>query len=421
MSAEERVPEVPEAQAGYEVDLADVLKLAGSQATEIGLARARLDEARARADSELFSFLPEFAPRIAFRRIDGRVQDTGGTFLDVDKQQAAGSIGLELTVRPVDALYRLEAARGHERAAAKTVDAATQTTLLRAAEGYFLLVAASARVRIAQDAVRAARELVQVEKGREEAGAGLPASVARAEARRAETDGGLANAESMVARQSALLVELVALDPMVVLVPRVDDASVPVRLVDASRKLNELIADAKKRRPELGAARAMLDASKAMRAHAGNAWLFPELRLGAAFGTLGDNFADLSQQEDCYAAVQWRIDFGILSRHSVAAARARQAQLVLEATGHAVARSVTTSYRRIGAAQARMRAARREIDAAAKTLDLVRARQAEGENRLLEVLDAQSALTRARTTLVIAVSEHNAAQYALLRAVGGPR
>ena len=99
--------------------------------------------------------------------------------------------------------------------------------------------------------------------------------------------------------------------------------------------------------------------------------------------------------------------------------RQDQAGLTLARLTNSVERSVVTARRRILAGQARIAAARREVEAATENLQLVETRRGAGAEILLTVLDAQSALTRAQTALVAAVAEHNAAQYALLRAVGG--
>ena len=118
-------------------------------------------------------------------------------------------------------------------------------------------------------------------------------------------------------------------------------------------------------------------------------------------------------------AALWSLDFGMGSRHAAAMQRQDQASLSLARLRNSVERSVVTSRRRVLAGRARIDAGRREVDAATENLQLVESRRRAGAEILLTVLDAQSTLTRAQTALVGAVAEHNAAQYALLHAVGG--
>ena len=57
---------------------------------------------------------------------------------------------------------------------------------------------------------------------------------------------------------------------------------------------------------------------------------------------------------------------------------------------------------------------------AEEAVQISQSRRAAGAALLIEELDAQEALIRARTELAEAMVEHNRAQYDLLRAVGGP-
>jgi outer membrane protein TolC len=109
------------------------------------------------------------------------------------------------------------------------------------------------------------------------------------------------------------------------------------------------------------------------------------------------------------------------ARHSANVERQRQTDLQVVGVRNRVAAAIVRLCSQIKAAAARVEAGAREVEAATETLALVQARQREGVDLLLHVLDAQAALSRARSRLVVAVSDHNIAQYSLLRAVGGAR
>jgi hypothetical protein len=146
------------------------------------------------------------APRIGYFRHEGLTQDTGGAFLDVDKQNAFAGTGVAVVLQPSDAICRSLAARRRADAASALYRANIDATLLRAADAYFVLAESHAREAIARDDMRAAQELLRVEQARQEAGAGLPAAVARARARVAEAEGRLEAARGEVQADTAELV-----------------------------------------------------------------------------------------------------------------------------------------------------------------------------------------------------------------------
>lgn len=419
----ERQGEAPPPQRRAQVrpiDLRSVLRLTGARAIAIRTARARAREAVELARAEEAGFLPEVAPVVSFFRHDGIIQETGGRFFSVGKQNTFAGGGVDLVLRPGETIYRSLAARRRAAEAAHGVVVSQHESALEAAETYFDLVAAHAKVRIAVDARAAAREFLSVETARLEQGAGLPASVARARARLAETERDLEVARQQTALVSARLVELLALDPGVVLVPRLEDAARSLGLREADRPLPELLARAAARRPELAAAQAAVEAAEAEVARTGHGWLIPELRVGTTLGGFGPNFGGLEDQATFHAALQWRLDFGLPSRYGAAVERARRVRLRLLGLQHAVSSDVVRARSRVHAGRARVRAARQEVASAEEALKLIRTRRERGADLLLKELDAQAALTRAHTALAVAIADLNAAQYALLWAIGGP-
>jgi outer membrane protein TolC len=400
------------------IDLATTLRLAGAASIEIELARSRAREAAFNADAEEASMWPYLVTGGSFNSTDGRDQITPGQFITVDKQSTYLGVGAELVFDP-DTIYTSLAARQRGKAASHALTATTNTTLLRAAEAYFALVASHSRIQIAAEALQVAQEVLGVATSRLEAGAGLPASVARARALVAQTEGDLEAARGEAEIDSALLVEVLQLEARLSLTPRLEDASAPIEFIPASEPVQTTLDRALANRPELSAAAFELEATQAESDLTGTGWLIPELRAGASFGGFGPDLGDLGDQENYYVAALWTLDFGMGSRHAASLQRQDQATLTLARLRNAVERSVITAHRRILAGRARIAAARREVEAATENLSLVVSREGAGAEILLTVLDAQSTLTRAQTALVSAVAEHNAAQYALLRAVGG--
>ncbi len=405
----------------FPIDLETALRLAGKQAVPIQLARSRAREAGHVASEALTRVLPELRPIVSLNRIEGDVQATRGTFVQVKKQNSYFGGGLEFVLQPAEALFALQAARHREHAASERVASTANATYQRVAKHYFGLVADFARVRIAEDAVKAAAESLSVEQARVEAGAGLQAAVARARARLAEARGDVASAKSRTAVASAGLAALLMLDGDILLVPKIEDAGKLIELADVDEPFAKQLERALGSRPELRVAAAEVEASRSERSAQSIAWAFPELRLGASYGSFGFNFGNTDGQTNYWAALQWKLNVGVLPRAAAARERVLRAELHQTLLRQQVSASLSAARAGIQAARARTAAARGEVAAATEALSLVQSRQRAGETTVLEVLDAQAALTRARTNLVVAVADHNAGQYALLQALGGAR
>jgi len=419
--AAEALPVLPERPDGpVSIDLATVLSLAGSSSLEIELARSSAREAAHTASAQAAKALPSFEPRIGYFNHQGQTQATAGGFLDVDKQNMSGGAGLTLVLNPGEAFFAAEAARRRADTADAIYRASVDATLRRAADAYFGLAVAEARLAISTDDVKAAEELARVERDRFEAGTGLEAAVSRATARVAESQGRLEGARGAVAASSADLVMVLSLEPGTMLVPDLADAVVLLQLVDAS-DLKPLLDRALVQHPQLAAADSAIAAASIEEDQTRWGWLLPELRAGASFDEFGHDFDRLEARENYSIDLSWQLHFGLPGLHRANKERHSQATLHRGAMRDRIAADVVKARARVLAATARIEADQRAVEAAEKTLDLMRVRHTEGTGLLLEVLDAQAALARSRNGLVTAIADHNRAQYSLLRAVGGPR
>jgi outer membrane protein len=269
--------------------------------------------------------------------------------------------------------------------------------------------------------LRAAQELLRIQQARETAGVALPASVARARARLAEAEGRLQGAIGEVTGNSAELSGLLNLRTDAQLAPQIADAVVLIKLVDAKESNDSLVALALHRNPELQAATSRISAASSEADLTRWGWLLPELRAGVTFDEFGSTFGNSNDRENYYAGLSWRLDFGMKARHSANVERQRQAELQAASVRNQLTATIYRLRAQTNAASARVDAGRREVDAAGESLRLVTAQHKEGIGLLLQVLDAQAALSRARINLVAAVGSHNVAQYSLLRAIGANR
>ena len=405
-----------EKKGGVVVDLPSVLERAGAESLTVKLARARAETAAADEEELLTRFFPRVHPRAAVRRIDGLVQGTQGEFVEVGKQNFFFGGVAELDVDIVGTLHSLDAARARTRAASETLKGAGHDALREAAQGYYDLVEAHARVEIAARSRDYARDLVAFTSDREQAGVGLRTDTLRAEALLERAKGHVSEAEGLVARASAHLAEILLLPEDTLLVPNASLAV--VQMVDPDTPFEVLLERARKTRPDLVAARALAEARGAEKDGAEDAWWTPHLKLGAAVGAFGINPGNLEDQQDYYAALEWTWGPGLVARQRAAASRLDAARIALLQRERKAAREILDARARIRAGDRAFQVAGVELAKTGEALRLARSRFEAGDGPILDVLDLERDLAAAAERRVVALLDLNRAHYDLFHAVG---
>jgi outer membrane protein TolC len=106
-------------------------------------------------------------------------------------------------------------------------------------------------------------------------------------------------------------------------------------------------------------------------------------------------------------------------RVNASKSRLATAQLSQTKLNDLIVAEVVSSLTRVISTAAQIQLAEKNLNTANETLRLTRERKSLGVGIVLEDIQAQQALTQARSAYVTALAEHNKAQYALNRAVGG--
>ena len=401
------------------LDLHTLLRLAGTRPLAIEVARAQAQAAAADETRALSRFVPSLRPQLAFFRHQRRLQNTQGAFLDVDKQNTFGGAGLDLQVNVADAWYDHLAAQQRARASTLGVDTAQHINLGRAVQLYYALVQAQASLQIAAQAQAHAEHLVALKEARAAVGDTLRSDVLRAQAFLAATQGKQAGLQARAAGLGAQLAALLLLPDGTQLIPA-EPRIAPIEFPEAALEPAQLLERALCNRPDLEGALALARAAEAEHGRAAYGWLLPELRVGADFGGFGATPSKFEQQEQYHASIAWQVEFGGMAAAQAADARRHEAELRVEMLRRHIRSELLGASAELESTRARIRAARREAQAAAAALELVRARHEADAILLVEVLDAERATTEARTNLVGAICEHNRAQFELRRLVGGP-
>ena len=404
------------------VDLPTVLRFVGETRETLAVLIAR--ENAAAADAGKFSaalgFFPSVRPRLSWFRHEGRIQDTQGEFLDVDKQNAFGGVGLELALNPADAVFQTLSAYRRADASHADLETASQETLREAAHRFYDLVLARQRQRIQQEALVRAQAFVELQQARAEQGVGLAVDALRARAHAAEVQGQIAETVGDLHVASARLVELLRLDERIELEP-IRGQPLLVEFVSGDVPTENLVEKARASRPELTSAEELGKALDVEKQRLGYGWAIPQIRGGVSFGEFGPTISarDTEDQESYYLALELELEANRYSRWKEASHQRRSLEFQRQRLERRIVAEVISARWASRAARQRVDAVREQVGMAEEAVRISQSRHSEGAALFLEVLDAQESLIRARSELAEATISHNRAQYDLVRAIGG--
>ncbi|HMJ92386.1 MAG TPA: TolC family protein, partial [Candidatus Acidoferrum sp.] len=141
---------------------------------------------------------------------------------------------------------------------------------------------------------------------------------------------------------------------------------------------------------------------------------------GGLGGGKNGEWGNFDNQQDYVAGLSWRIGPGGMfdaDRKRAANARLNVAELTGEKLRDDV-RQVVDASKRADSLHEQLAAARRAMVAAEQTLQLTQQRREFGVGIVLEAIQAEQEMTRARNDYLKLIADFNKAQYALLRAAG---
>jgi len=398
------------------IDLSTALRLATANNLEIQEARARVREAHGEKNQALAAFLPTTSYSFTARKIDGRIQASFGELGNHTFSTLNPAGVLSLTVDPGKALFDALAAYKLLNAATQQEEGITQQTLLRVAVRYFDLEQAQARVAIAEQAVAASQELVRLSRDRESVGTGLKVDVLRAEARLAEDQGRLSQAQKEFREASVNLALTLTLDPSVTLFP-IESVVKQLTAIPLTTPLDDLLSRASVQRPEVKELSLRTGATEDQRKALWWKALGPKVIGSVEESAIGRSF-DLGNRQIYSGVLGWTLSPSSIGEIQAATARLEQAKIQAERVFETVKAEVIHARETVLTAQEQIEAAYRGVQAAEASLTLSQVRFEGGVGLALEVLQAQEALTTARTALVSAIAQYNKEEAGLLRAIG---
>jgi outer membrane protein TolC len=414
-------------QQTYPIDLPTALRLVQAQNLDVKIARERLNEAKANHAGAIAKFLPWISAGYAFRRHEGRTQAVDGSVLDVDKQSIAVGPTITAQIDIGEAIFSSLAARQAVTASASSLIAQQEDSTLSAASNYFDLLKAKAVVDATQDALSTSEQYQQQIGGAVAAGIAFKGDELRVQTQTERYRVSLTQARQQQRAAAAKLAQVLHLDPLVELVPQ-DSDLVPINIMDATATQEGLVKQALAVRPELKQSEAQVSAARSAKNSTIYGPLIPSLGVQAFLGEFGGGRGDaggnFGNSKDYYLGLSWRIGPGGLfdfSRINASKARLNTAELNAEKLTDEVKRQVVESYSRVMSLQSQMGATRQSLTTATETLRLTRDRKQLGVGAVLEDIQAQQELARARVDYLSAIVEFDKAQYELNKALGAAR
>jgi outer membrane protein TolC len=178
----------------------------------------------------------------------------------------------------------------------------------------------------------------------------------------------------------------------------------------------ELFGEALRQRPEYRQARLRVDASEAAVRQAQRNFL-PDIRGGGFYGA---SRADMNEVWELNLALEWSLydGGGRIARFREARANLDSARATVRAAELDIAREVEQAQLTLAETEERIQAAQKAVESAQENFRLAQGRFDAGVGTILELTDAQLALTQSQNTEAQALADFRKALYRLERALG---
>ena len=410
----------------YQIDLPTTLRLAGARNLDVQIARERVNEAQANRQSAVEQFFPWIAPGVTYHRRDGVAQAVpSGVISDAHFQSYSPGVALTAQVNLGDAIYSTLAAKQLVKVSEQAMAGERLVICASAAQTFFELAKAKALIETRREAIKVSGDYQRQLHDAVSAGVAFRGDELRVQSQTEHFQLELEQATAQRRLAGVELAQILHLDPAIELFPT-DEALVPVSLFPTNKSLDSFVREALTTRPELKQSMASMAALQASKKGVVYGPLIPSLGAQAFGGGLGggpdSGPSHFAAEGDYNLGISWRLGPGGLldpARMKASNARLAAAQLGDAKVKDLVTAEVVSAVVRMESIFSQIHIAERNLATATEAMRLTRERKAFGVGVVLEDIDAQQALTRARSDYVSAVAEYDKAQFELGRAVGG--
>jgi len=411
LAATSATAQAPAPPAGRPLSLEEAIRLALAQHPAIRAAAEGRNAADARVPQAFSSFLPRVDVDAGARRQQGFTSSINRFF-------TTSSYSTNVTLN--QKLYdfgktgaRVDEAKATLRVAEEELERVRQEIALNVKLAYFDLLQAQRLVKVAEAAVERAELNLKSARGFFEVGAKPKSDVTKAEVEVANARVALIRSRNAVRLAQTTLANALGVEAEAPIAVQDILAFEPVPVDPA-----QLLTEAFKGRPELRQAKARVEVTRFLLRQATTAY-FPDLDGNAAYGATNREFP-LREVWELGFTFSWNLFEGFLTQSKVREARAtlEAARADLNTLELQVRLEVDQAYLALLEADERISATAKGVESAQENLRLAQGRYAAGVGTILELADAQEALTNAEADQIRALTDHKLARARLDRALG---
>ncbi len=397
-----------------------LIRLALDHNRDLRVAALNVEQARAQAVIREADLWPTLNAGIGGARVP---TNSGGVSTTVTG-------GLSTTAYEVDLFGRVRqqasAAQAQLRASEFLQSAARSSLIAAVAAAHVNLLADQALLQVTQETVRSREEGLKVVQGRVKAGAGSALDEAQAQALLQASRAALAQVQRQKVLDESSLALLLGrpLPPEFSTAPANAAALAPMLNTAPPALRADLPSDVLRRRPDIGAAEAQLQAAQA-NVEVARLALFPRISLTASFGQASRDLSSLFAGGTWVWGVAPQLIAPIFdagrARAGVAQATAAQQSALAqyEKTVQVAFKEVSDALAARTTLNEQLQAVHAQVQAETERLRLADTRWRLGASAYLEVLDAQRSLYAAQTALIQAQAQLLVNQGTLYKVLGG--
>lgn len=400
---------------GGTLTLDEALSIAYQNSYSVKTALSKLEKTR----QQLNEAKGHFGPQVSLGATDTIYTPPIQTFGPTGPSEADAKQGTATIALPVDISglinLGLRAAKASVAAAQDSVDAAKLDLKRDVRRSYFSLLQAEEVVRVDKQALASAQQRLKDTDAQFRAGTAAKVDVLRAQVQVSSAQIDLSTAIRNVALAKQSLNNTLS-RPIETDFEPAPIASVPT-MTQSAATLNAI---AQKVRPDLNSLRENANVL-ALVTKAQEGGLKPSLSLSTTFSrNFNPTEGTRVSQTVGVIALTWPVFDSGITRSKVKEARQDEEQLKIsiQQLGLGISLEVRSALTNINTASERLKLAEEQVTVAEEAFRLSNVRRDAGEGILVEVIDAQTDLTRARVALVSARYDYLAAYADLQRAVG---
>ncbi len=403
-------------QQTYPVNLETVMQLAGANNLTVKEYKLRYQEALADQVKAKEWWMPIIYAGASTHYLNGAAMNTDGKiFYGISRNNFWSGLGIATEIDFSRGKYITLAVKQRAQAASYQSTAEKNIAILTAVQAYFDLQTEQVKYVFFQELLNQSDTLTQQIKVKVDAGLLYQSDYLLAQSNYNHLKIELLKAKGDWQKKSALLTALLNLDNTIRLISA-DTSLAPL-------KLTGLISDTSgfEKRPEYSGLNMELQSFQALRKTSNEGLLMPKLRLGMDNGAFGAYAGPVRNTWQFNAALFWTIPFGRLT--SKGDLKQWDSKIALqrnkiEQFKNQYQHEVVTASAQLQIAGEQIDIAREALQSSSEALYQGIERQKLGTAKAFEVFQAQQFYLQAQLDYLMAISEHNKAQYALYVAMG---